>query len=392
MIIKKNTLDTILVMLCMLTPVSPGVFAKKLVIISTALLVLRILGSRNIFYVFKKKLLIVLLFVPSIVLATFNSPENLIRFVPVLLMILGFPFYDFKIRARPIKILSIYIIIYFIVTQVLLALGNFTLLNFREVWYPDEYGQVWNYGFVDSIVLSLGQFRAGGLYYNPNVLASVIILYYFIFSASSQYAEQSDINLSKKKNIARKIMNIFILALVSFSLLFTGSRTAMMALIGYIGVKNFDAALLKKALIKKNTLWAGLFILIFLSFTFDRVFEGVVSGSAYYKLDILMNHISNSNFSELLFGGVFNIHFDNEYGNWIGASGFLGILAWIVILRMLYRTVPITGPLIVAILLTAVGNTLFYGLLTGSIVVILLLIISSYHWQIIVEKKNKKSH
>jgi len=386
---KRDTLDTILVMLCMLTPVSPGIFAKKLVIISTALLLLRILSSRNIFYVLKK-LLIILLFIPGVVLVIFNSPDNLIRFVPILLMILGFPFYDFKVRARPIKILSFYIIIYFIVTQVLLALGNSSLLNFREVWYPNEYGYVWNYGFVDSIVSSLGQFRAGGLYYNPNVLASVIVLYYFIFSASSQYTEQSSINFSKKKINTRKIINIFMLVLVSFSLFFTGSRTAMVALIGYIGVQNFNTALFKKLQIKKNTLWAGLFCLIFLFLIFDRILEGASTGSLHIKFTILMNYLSESNSLKLLFGGTYNKHFDTEYGNWIGAYGFLGLLAWFITLRMIYRTIPLTKPLIVAILLSAMGNTVLYGLLTGSIMLAVVFISSSYWWQTQEEEKNKK--
>ena len=387
---KRDTLDTILVMLCMLTPVSPGIFAKKLVIVSSALLLLRILSSRNIFYVLKK-LLIILLFIPGVVLVIFNSPDNLIRFVPILLMILGFPFYDFKVRARPIKILSFYIIIYFIVTQVLLALGNSSLLNFREVWYPNEYGYVWNYGFVDSIVSSLGQFRAGGLYYNPNVLASVIVLYYFIFSASSQYTEQSSINFSKKKINTRKIINIFMLVLVSFSLFFTGSRTAMMALIGYIGVQNFNVARFKKLQIKINTLWAGLFCLIFLFLIFNRIVEGVSTGSLYIKFTILMNYLSESNSLKLLFGGTYNKHFDTEYGNWIGAYGFLGLLAWFITLRMIYRTIPLTKPLIVAILLSAMGNTVLYGLLTGSIMLAVVLISSSYWWQIQEEEeKNKK--
>jgi len=38
----------------MLTPVSPGVFAKKLVIVSTALLILCILSTRSIFYLIIK--------------------------------------------------------------------------------------------------------------------------------------------------------------------------------------------------------------------------------------------------------------------------------------------------------------------------------------------------
>ena len=386
---KRDTLDTILVMLCMLTPISPLIFAKKLVIVSSALLVLRILGSRNIFYVLKK-LLIISLFIPGVVLAIFNSPNDLIRLVPILLIILGFPFYDFKVRARPIKILSFYIIIYFIVTQVLLALGNSSVLNFRQVWYPSEYDYIWNYGFIDSITSSLGQFRAGGLYYNPNTLASVIILYYFIFNTSSQYIEQSSINFSKKKINTRKIINLFMLALVSFSLFFTGSRTAMVALIGYIGVQNLHIALFKKLQIKKNTLWAGLFCLIFLFLIFDRIVKGVSTGSLYIKLKILMNYLSESNSLKLLFGGTHNTHFDTEYGNWIGAYGFLGLLAWFITLRMIHRTIPLTKPLIFAILLSAMGNTVLYGLLTGSIMLAVVLISSSYWWQTQEEEKNKK--
>ena len=387
---KRDTLDTILVMLCMLTPISPVIFAKILVIISSALLVLRILGSRNIFYILKKKLLIILLFVPGIILAMFISPENLIRLAPILLIILGFPFYNFKVRARPIKILSFYIIIYFIVTQVLLALENSSVLNFREVWYPSEFAHFFNYGFIDSIILPLGHFRAGGLYYNPNVLASVIILYYFIFNTSSQYIEQSSINFSKKKINTRKIINIFMLALVSFSLFFTGSRTAMVALIGYIGVQNFNTALFKKLQIKKNTLWAGLFCLIFLFLIFDRILEGASTGSLHIKFTILMNYLSESNSLKLLFGGTHNTHFDTEYGNWIGAYGFLGLLAWFITLRMIHRTIPLTKPLIFAILLSAMGNTVLYGLLTGSIMLAVVLISSSYWWQTQEEEKNKK--
>ena len=191
----------------------------------------------------------------------------------------------------------------------------------------------------------------------------------------------------KKKINLRKVINIIFLGLVSFSLLFTNSRTAMAALIGYISVKNFDMDLLKKGLIKKKSLWIGLFALIFLFVIYDSLIEGVTTGSANIKFEKLMRYFNNTNFFKVLLGGTFNVQFDNEFGNWIGASGLLGILSWIVILRMLYLVVPLTGSLIVAILLTAIGNTLFYGLLSGSIVIILILITSSYYWQSIAKDK-----
>ena len=320
-------------------------------------------------------------------MAIFISPEDVIRFVPVLLFVFGFPFYDFNVRPLPIRLFAAFILVYLITTQTLLAFGNLTLIDFRNTWYPNEYGHLWNYGIIDSVLLSLGKFRAGGLYFNPNVLASIVVLYYFMFSISSQYDDKNYINGKKKKINLRKVINIIFLGLVSFSLLFTNSRTAMAALIGYISVKNFDMDLLKKGLIKKKSLWIGLFTLIFLFVIYDSLIEGVTTGSANIKFEKLMRYFNNTNFFKVLLGGTFNVQFDNEFGNWIGASGLLGILSWIVILRMLYLVVPLTGSLIVAILLTAIGNTLFYGLLSGSIVIILILITSSYYWQSIAKDK-----
>ena len=382
--VKKSTIDTTLAMLCMLTPVSPGIFAKKLVIVSTALLILRILSSRNLLYLIKKKFLILLLFVPSIIITTFNSPEELIRFVPVLLLVFGFPFYGFKVQARPIMIFSICIIVFFVITQYFIAVGNTVVINFREVWYPSIYSEVWNYGSVDEVINAFRAFRAGGLYFNPNTLAKIIVLYYFIFSVSSKYIQQKNINFSKIK-----ILNLFILISVVFSIYFTGSRTSLVALMTFIVVSNFEMSLLKKGLIKKNTFWVLLFILILLILAKDEILLGFDSeGSANIKLQILMNYLESSNFLKILFGGTYNIQFDNEYGNWIGSTGFFGMLAWFFILRMIYITIPSIRDLIFPFLMTAVGSTLFYGLLTGSIVIILLVITSSFWWQSNTENEN----
>jgi len=390
---KKSTYDTILAMFCMLTPVSPGIFAKQLVIVSTTLLILRILVTRNIFYFIKKKVLIILLFSPGIIFAIFTSSENLIRFVPVLLLVLGFPFYGFKIKARPIMVLSIFILAYLIVTETLLAYGNSALLNFREVWYPvGRFASVFFYGTVDSLFLLPEKFRAGGLYYNPNVLAIVIVLYYLIFSVSFQHIEQNNINFLKKKSIIRKILYLVILGLVSFSLFYTSSRTAMITLIVFIGIKNFDATQLKRGVIIKNNFWSLLFVLIFLFFIGEIIWDGVVrsEGSAYSKFYIFVSYFNDASFLDLLFGGNFNIQFDNDYGNWIGASGFLGILAWINIIKMMYHTIPLTRALIIAFLLTAFGGTLFYGLLSGCIVLILLCITGSLWEQSLSEEESLK--
>jgi len=390
---KKSTYDSILAMFCMLTPVSPGVFAKELVIVSTTLLILRILVTRNIFYFIKKKVLIILLFTPGIIFAIFTSSENLIRFVPVLLLVLGFPFYGFKIKAKPIMILAISILVYFIATQTLLAFGNSILLNFREVWYPTEFDGVFNYGTVDTLFFTPEEFRAGGLYYNPNVTASVILLYYLIFSASFQYISENSINFSKKKPFMKNILYLIVLGFVSVSLFFTSSRTAIITLIVYIASQNLNMNLLKKGLIQKKTFWAFLFTSFFLLFIGERMIDGVVSteGSANAKFQILTSYLADVNFLTLILGGTFNIQFDNEYGNWIGASGLLGIFAWINIFKMMYHKIFQTRALIIAFLFTAVGNTLFYGLLSGSIVLILFCITCSFWVLNHEEEKNKKS-
>lgn len=390
---KKSTYDTILAMFCMMTPVSPGVFAKELVIVSTTLLILRILVTRNIFYFIKKKVLIILLFTPGIIFAIFTSSENLIRFVPVLLLVLGFPFYGFKIKAKPIMILAISILVYFIATQTLLAFGNSILLNFREVWYPTEFDGAFNYGTVDTLFFTPEEFRAGGLYYNPNVTASVILLYYLIFSASFQYISENSINFSKKKPFMKNILYLIILGLVSVSLFFTSSRTAIITLVVYVASQNFNMNLLKKGLIQKKTFWAFLFTSIFLLFVGERMIDGVVSteGSANAKFQILTSYLADVDFLTLILGGTFNIQFDNEYGNWIGASGLLGIFAWINIFKMMYHKIFQTRALIIAFLFTAVGNTLFYGLLSGSIVLILFCITCSFWVLNHEEEKNKKS-
>ena len=157
----------------------------------------------------------------------------------------------------------------------------------------------------------------------------------------------------------------------------------------FIVVSNFDMSLLKKGLIKKNTFWVVLFFSIFLFLTMGDILRGLDSeGSANIKFQILTNYLKSSNFLKVLFGGTYNIQFANEYGNWIGSTGFFGLFAWFLILRMFYITVPSIGYLIFPFLMASVGSTLFYGLLTGSIVIILLVITSSFWWQSNTENEN----
>ena len=109
MTINKKYADTLLIMLVMLAPITPVIYAKKLVIISFSFLVLRVLGSKDLLYFINTKILILILFLPSIIMSVFYPGEDFFRFWPVLLIIFAFPFSDFKINYSKPLILTIFV-------------------------------------------------------------------------------------------------------------------------------------------------------------------------------------------------------------------------------------------------------------------------------------------
>lgn len=178
---KKSTFDTLVIILALLAPVAPEVFAKELVVIIFIIFFVRILLSGNISLYIKEKLVIFVFFVPGIIFTLFNSPADLIRFAPILLLLAGLPYRGFNLKPTAIAYTSIVMIGYLVITQFFIALDSPALVLYRDSWYPIE-NNVWAYGSVDSLIYGFSEFRAAGVFYNPNVLGLVLVLYFFVYS------------------------------------------------------------------------------------------------------------------------------------------------------------------------------------------------------------------
>lgn len=385
MIIKKSTLDTTLIMLVMLVTILPTFLARPLVALSIAFIVVRIIFSNDLFLYLNKKIIIFVLFIPGIIGAILAAPEHLIRFSGIFLILFGFPFSSFKIKNMPIVILSSLILLYLIITQILLLHGNTTLLNFRDFGYRHEWSYVWEYGHTKEILknafVDKDSIRAGGLYFNPNVLSGSVLLYYFIFDYSWKTLRIGS-NLNKINWKTFFYWSMFFLVLVC--LLLTKTRTIVIAFMAYLVFQNLNLNdLLRLKLNKKLISYLILvFIILFIGF-YERIKSGLVenTGSMHIKFKILYKYLDRTNLNQWVTGGNYNIFFDSEWGNWIGATGFMGIIAFFSFYLMVFRFEPKTKAMILSLLLISFGNTLFYNLFFVSILVPLFIILLSYSKQ-----------
>ena len=393
MIIKKSSLDTTLCMGIMLTLVSPYFDAninKILVFVSMVFLLIRILFSKELFSHINTKILILILFLPGIMGAIFLAPGNFIRFTGVIFLTLGFPFSKFKINYFPILVLSSLILLYLIITQMLIMQGNQLMLNFREFAYTDEWSYLHRgpmYGPVEDIFenafSSEANIRAGGLYSNPNVLSLLVLLYFFIFDISFKYANETYFN--NKKKLIRYSFYLLILLLVTFCFLIAKSRTVVGAFSIYLIIKNIDLASLKRLKIKKNIILPFLLGTSFILFFLDRLFNAIFSqsDSGVAKLGVMLSYLDRVSVFNLLFGGTFNVSFDQEYGLWLGATGISGLIALYIIYKMIYKFSNDSAPIIFAFLIISFGNTLFYNLLYTPIICIIFIILLSFNKKIV---------
>lgn len=385
MIIKKISIDTMLVIFAMLVAVMPTFLAKPLVAVSLFFLLLRIIISNEIFHYINKKIFIFILFLPGTLGAVFMAPEHLIRFLIVILIILGFPFLSFRIQQFPILITSILILIYLSVTQILLLQANQLIIDFRDFGYRNEYSYIFDhYGYVENIFREITYFfsydyiRAGGLYFNPNVLAVVIILYFFIFDIS--WKNYNQIIGHNKKNYKKILIYLLIFSLVVFSIMLTKSRTVIISFLAYLIFQNFNLTDFLKFKFKKILILPALFTFMILLIFFEKIMIGIFSetGSANIKFAVIFEYLNEASIFDLLFGGRYNVRFDSEYGNWIGASGFFGVIAFYILYMMIFRFAPQAKALLISFLLISFGNTLFYNLLFASILVPLFVIFLSF--------------
>jgi len=389
--INKKSTDTLLIMLCILAPVTPVIYAKKFVIIFFSFLVLRVLVSKDLFHLLNVKILIFLLFLPSIIMSIYYPGEDFFRFWPVLLIVFAFPFSDFKFNYSKPLFLIICILHFLIITQFFLAYGDDLFLNFRDRWYPHVAPHKFDGGFTDSLIESIFSGnrtkRFGGLYHNPNDLAGMIMIYFMIFDCLSKY--QLTLNMGKKKNFF-KIIYVVTFALIISSLFLTSSRAVLVPFIVYLFCKNLDLKVLKEFKIKKAAAPFLLIAIIIFFLIIESVLDGIFQerASFLYKFKYFFKYIVEVKSHELLIGGNFGLFFDQEYGYWLASSGLIGYLAFIIFFRMMIKIVPTTKLLVLVFLLIGLGATIFYNFMLISIVTSLLIINSSLYFNNI--KLNKK--
>jgi hypothetical protein len=373
---SKISLNTFCLGFLLLAACAPTDYAKQLVAIAVGALTMVLLQPKNLMKHHVMKLFVTLGFVPGLAQALYYSPADALRFAPIILLTLGFPYGNLIFRAEVLRKIVTLLILWLFGSQVLIALNFTPMMSFRESWYPIE-ENLWNYGSVDSLIFEFKSFRAGGLYYNPNVLALMIILLLFAF----YYLVQAEIMVKKKRSLAGRdtfsAVLFLILTIAGFSLWLTGSRTALggLFLLGYVLFSK--RKLSSKSSFRKfqNILLVLVSIFVLYEVYFYFV-DGFISeeGSARIKFEIFSNYLENASILQLLFGGTYDLHFDAEYGYWLGAAGISGIVSILSFLTFLLKNFPSTWPLVGLYLLMSIGNSLFYGLLSGVLLFLLVVL------------------
>jgi len=371
--IKKSTIDTIIIMLGMLGPISPNVLNFNYILIAIFYFFIFLHIILNNVTTSKKNFLILVFFIPGLFLTFKNSPENLIRFIPFFFFFFGYPFLCFYIKFQWIRLFSLFILIYLIFTQTILAYGNDTFSNFREIFYPnkdlDHYrGRI--APMTKSIFESFTEYRASGLFYNPNIMGSVVLLYYIFYSLSDDCIKKK--YFKDKKNL---IFFYLIETIVMFSILFSFSRTIIISYIAYIFLKN-----LKQNFFRKKNFFLFLIIIIVIFLSINKIIDGFNYGdSQSIKINLFINYFQETNILNIIFGGVHADHymFDQDIGNWFGAVGLFGFLGF-VLFFMKISHIFFLRPLILVILLISAGAGALYGLFTSSIIIPLFIVAFCY--------------
>jgi len=355
--IRKSTIDSIIISFCLISPIIPKDFAKAAVVISVSSLVY-VLFFRLNFKNYGFKLIMLMLLIPGIILTAFYSAENLIRFVYLLLLIIFYPF-NLKLNFKYLNNLSFFIIFYLVITQLFIVFNNSFILDFREIFYAHTFGWVWDEGPITSFS-QIGNYRSGGLYYNPNVLASLVIIYFFIFLITLE-------NFS----YTRVYFYSFTVFLVVVSIILTDTRTVMVSFLAFFSLKALSYKKEKNFL---KIMMLGIIFLAALSIK-DKILAGFTEmGSLNIKIRILHNYIENVNLLNLIIGGRHDVFFDSEYGYWLGALGLTGLTSVLLLIIFLYIKIPDLRLFILTFLLLSIGNSVFYGLLTGYVATLFIII------------------
>jgi hypothetical protein len=323
---------------------------------------------------------------PALISTVFENPgKDIFRFAPITLLIILFPYEKIKINVKFLSWVTIFILLYLVSTQLLMSLGNTFALNLRDNFYTyesiAENQLIQDQGVTDTIIISsFGGYRSGGLFYNPNVLASNLFLFFSLFHVSSKYLIQKN----RKEKITNNIIYIILLFIVSLGLFVTGSRTGLATFFIFIFLDLFKPVLklIKTGKINKYTFFTFTVLsFLFINILFRSIerFADIVNqdGSFNAKNTILVNYIYNSILKEpfnLIIGGNYSIHFDADWGFLISSFGILGLLSVLSYYFIVVRFNRNTFPAVMALCMAGFGNTIIYNLATSLQVLILMIL------------------
>ena len=361
--------------LVVLSALAPTSAAKTLCIASIALVLLYGLRLRTLSKHLKWKLAISLLFLPGFLNALLVSPENLVRFAPVFLLSWLYPYDPISVDIKLLRAACFASVCWLVVGQIFLALGNPGMVAIRDNYYPIDFNG-WNYGITETIVQGFGEFRAGGVYYNPNVLAGNIFLAYlplYILRNYSEMQEKWSAHFPSLFHISTFMagLGIFLTAtrsyIVPFALLFLLPN--LYSLIRLIISLRFSFR-------HFSLVFACIILFSLVSERLLQGFDADSSGSAAIKNQILSSYIDSVDVNHLIFGGFYNLQFDAEYGYWLGSAGVLGLLAVLLFYFMIVANSSASAPIILLFLLIGIGNTLLYGLLTATLIIPVIILLA----------------
>jgi hypothetical protein len=378
--ISKVNFHTVAFSFLAVAACSPTLIAKTLVTIAVALIAIILLngGNLNRYLVLKFSLCFALM--PGFIQAINYSLFESFRFFALILLILGYPYYGIRLSYPALRLVIKLIILWLVSTQILIAIEYSPLMLLRDTLYPIEIN-AWDYGEIDSFFLELRSFRAGGLYYNPNVLGIILVLFLYIY----YYLVQNNNLVSNKKtiklNLIKKKFLYFDYVVILYSIFgiwLTGSRTALIGvfilpIIYFKFIQNFFGY--SKSLNIINKILVFTILIFFIIVLKEQFIEAVTTdGSAYIKIVILLRHLEDATIMKILFGGVFNLQFDAEYGYWIGSSGLLGMGSVLLFFLILFQKLPQMRPIVLLYVVMSIGSTILYGLLTASIMIFLVIL------------------
>ena len=380
--IKIRLINSMLVSLLLLSVILPVTVAKMFVAISFGLILLKIIFSKDIFKYANYKLIIFILFLPVILSSIMYDAKETLRYITILTIALGLPYSNFKINYSLIYKVSALCLFYLIITQILLIFENETIINFRDYAYLTEWSYIFlSYGKIDNLSLDIffdTNFRAAGLYYNPNILAGLIFLYFILFD--SVYKNLPIKTNSKQKN--KPFINLYkvVLFFAILGLILTKSRTVILAFLTYNYFVNFHLKEFINLKIKKNFIYFIFLFMIILFLEGNRIVEGVLdegeSFNSKYKgfIDYIKNKAS---FLNLFLGGTFDKQFDTEYGKLLGAAGIIGVIGYFCLYSLLIKINPSTKSVIFSFLIMSFGTTVLLSLMKIAIILPIIIILLS---------------